>query len=122
MDYVKPQDIIKGMLSTAEVKLNLPIHQLLMRGALAGGFLAVATGLWIVGSLLFPFGLCLAILLGMELLTSSFGLLPCATAAGKGNATPRRVLANWGWVFVGNLLGSLLYAVLLAIVLTTGGT
>ncbi len=39
MDYVKPQDIVKGMLSTAEVKLNLPVHQLLMRGALAGGFL-----------------------------------------------------------------------------------
>jgi len=132
MDYVKPHDIVKSMLSTAEVKLNLPVHQLLIRGALAGGFLAVATslavvaavetGLWIVGSLLFPFGLCLAILLGMELLTSSFGLLPCATAAGKDNAAPRRVLANWGWVFVGNLLGSILYAVLLAIVLTTGGT
>jgi len=110
MDYVKPHDIVKSMLSTAEVKLNLPVHQLLMRGALAGGFLAVATslavvaavetGLWIVGSLLFPFGLCPAILLGMELLTSSFGLLPCATAAGKGNASPRQVLANWGWVFL----------------------
>ena len=132
MDYVKPHEIVKGMLSSAELKLNLSVHQLLMRGALAGALLAVATslavvaavetGLWIVGSLLFPFGLCLAILLGMELLTSSFGLLPCATAAGNENATPRRVLANWGWVFVGNLLGSTLYAVLLAIVLTTGGT
>jgi hypothetical protein len=34
MDYVKPQDMVKGMLSTAEMKLNLPVHRLLMRGAL----------------------------------------------------------------------------------------
>lgn len=131
MDYVKPPDVVKYMLSTAETKLNLPILQLLIRGALAGAFLAVATsmavvaavetGLWIVGALLFPFGLCLAILLGMELLTSSFALLPCATAAGKENAAPGRVCINWAWVFLGNLLGSTLYAVLLAIVLTTGG-
>ena len=132
MDYAKPQEIVKGMLATGQMKLDLPVPQLVIRGALAGAFLAVATsmavvaavetGLWIVGSLLFPFGLCLAILLGMELITGSFALLPCATAAGKGNAAPSRVLANWGWVFLGNLLGSALYAVLLAIVLTTAGT
>ena len=132
MDYAKPQEIVKGMLATGQMKLDLPVPQLVIRGALAGAFLAVATsmavvaavetGLWIVGSLLFPFGLCLAILLGMELITGSFALLPCATAAGKENAAPRRVLANWAWVFLGNLLGSVLYAVLLAIVLTTAGT
>jgi formate transporter len=132
MDYAKPQEIVKGMLATGQMKLDLPVHQLVMRGALAGAFLAVATsmavvaavetGLWIVGSLLFPFGLCLAIFLGMELITGSFALLPCATAAGKENAAPSRVLVNWAWVFVGNLLGSVFYAVLLAIVLTTGGT
>ena len=93
MDYAKPQEVVKGMLATGQMKLDLPVHQLVIRGALAGAFLAVATsmavvvavetGLWIVGSLLFPFGLCLAILLGMELITGSFALLPCATAAGK---------------------------------------
>jgi formate transporter len=57
MDYVKPQDIVKGMLSTAEVKLNLPIHQLLMRGALAGGFLAVATSLAVVAAVETGYGL-----------------------------------------------------------------
>jgi formate transporter len=71
MDYAKPQEVVKGMLATGQMKLDLPVHQLLIRGALAGAFLAVATsmavvetGLWIVGSLLFPFGLCLVILLG----------------------------------------------------------
>jgi formate/nitrite transporter len=132
MDYAKPQEVVKGMLATGQMKLDLPVHQLLIRGALAGAFLAVATsmavvvavetGLWIVGSLLFPFGLCLAILLGMELITGSFALLPCVTAAGKKNAAPIRVLVNWAWIFLGTLLGSVFYAVLLAIVLTTGGT
>jgi|SRR5687768_1055863 len=132
MDYVKPHDMVKGLLVTSEMKLNLPVDQLLLRGALAGAFLAVATsmavvaaietGLWIVGSLLFPFGLCIAVLLGMEIITGSFALLPCAAVSGKDNATPSRILSNWAWVFVGNLFGSTLYAVLLAIVLTTGGT
>jgi formate transporter len=132
MDYAKPQEVVKGMLTTGQMKLDLPVGQLVIRGALAGAFLAVATsmavvaavetGLWIVGSLLFPFGLCLAILLGMELLTSSFALLPCATVAGKENAGPGRVCSNWAWVFLGNFMGSTLYAALFAIVLTTGGT
>lgn len=132
MDYVKPHDMVKALLATSEIKLNLPVHQLLLRGALAGAFLAVATsmavvaavetGLWIVGSLLFPFGLCIAVLLGMEIITGSFALLPCAAVSGKDKATPSRILSNWAWVFVGNLLGSTLYAVFLAILLTTGGT
>jgi formate/nitrite transporter len=82
---------------------------------------AVETGYWIVGSMLFPFGLALAILLGAEIITGSFALLPCAAVAGKENAGLRGVLVNWGLVFLGNLLGSTLYAVLFAIAITTGG-
>jgi formate/nitrite transporter len=131
MDYVKPQEIVSDMVSTGALKLDLPVRHLLIRGALAGAYLGVATsmavtaavetGSWLVGSLLFPFGLCLAVLLRTEIITGSFALLPCATADGKANACVRRVLANWGWVFLGNLIGSTLYAGLLAIVLTTAG-
>ena len=131
MDYVKPQEIVQDMLNTGMTKLDLSVRHLLVRGALAGAYLGVATsmavtaavetGSWLVGSLLFPFGLCLAILLRTEIITGSFALLPCAAVEGKANACMRRVLANWGWVFVGNLIGSTLYAALLAIVLTTGG-
>ena len=32
------------------------------------------------------------------------------------------MIANWGWVFLGNLIGSIAYGVLLAIVLTNMGT
>jgi formate/nitrite transporter len=131
MDYVKPQEIVKDMLSTGAMKLDLQPRDLLIRGALAGAYLGVATsmavtaavetGSWLVGSLLFPFGLCLAILLRTEIITGSFALLPCATVEGNSNACVRRVLANWGWVFLGNLIGSTLYAAMLAIVLTTAG-
>ncbi|HSB44717.1 MAG TPA: formate/nitrite transporter family protein [Nitrospira sp.] len=131
MDYVKPQEIVSDMVSTGALKLDLPVRHLLIRGALAGAYLGVATsmavtaavetGSWLVGSLLFPFGLCLAVLLRTEIITGSFALLPCATADGKANACVRRVLINWGWVFLGNLIGSTLYAGLLAIVLTTAG-
>lgn len=131
MDYVKPHDVVKEMVNTGALKLDVPASHLLIRGALAGAYLGIATsmavtaavetGSWLVGSLLFPIGLCIAILLRTEIITGSFALLPCATAAGKANACVSRVLINWAWVFLGNLLGSLLYAAMLAIVLTTAG-
>lgn len=131
MDYVKPQDVVKEMVSTGVSKLDTPVRHLLIRGALAGAYLGVATsmavtaavetGSWLVGSLLFPFGLCLAVLLKTEIITGSFALLPCVTADGDAKGCVSRVLANWGWVFLGNLIGSTIYAGLLAIVLTTAG-
>ena len=131
MDYVKPQGVVESMVAGGVYKLNVPPRHLILRGMLAGAYLgigtsmavtaAVETGFWIVGSILFPFGLALAILLGAEIITGSFALLPCAAVAGKENAGIRRVLANWGFVFLGNLLGSMLYAVLFAIALTTAG-
>ena len=131
MDYVKPHGVVDSMLAGATFKLDVPPQHLVIRGMLAGAYLgigtsmavtaSVETGFWIVGSLLFPFGLALAILLGTEIITGSFALLPCAAVAGREHAGIGRVLANWGWVFLGNLLGSTLYAVLFAIALTTGG-
>ncbi len=131
MDYVKPPDLANTMLAAGALKVNLPVRHLLIRGALAGAYLGVATsmavtaavqtGLPIVGALIFPFGLCLVILLGTELITGSFALIPCATVERKNGANCGKVLANWGWVFLGNLLGSVLYAVMLAISLTMDG-
>ena len=129
MDYVKPLGVADSMLAGATVKLNLPPRHLLIRGMLAGAYLGIATsmavtvavetGSWIAGSLLFPFGLALAILLGTEIITGSFALLPCAAVASHGQVGMNRVLANWGWVFLGNLLGATLYAGLFALCITT---
>lgn len=129
MDYVKPLGVVDSMLAGGTIKLNVPPRHLVIRGMLAGAYLGIATsmavtvavetGSWIAGSLLFPFGLALAILLGTEIITGSFALLPCAAVASHGRVGMSRVLANWGWVFLGNLLGATLYAGLFALCITT---
>ncbi len=58
-------------------------------------------------------------LLGLELVTGSFALLPISSLDGRINAA--QVLKSWLWVFIGNLIGSLIYAGLISIVLTNGG-
>ncbi len=104
---------------------------LLIRGGLAGAILAAATSLAftgavqtnqpLVGALIFPVGLILIVLLGLDLVTGSFGIVAAAVDR-RATATPRRMLANWGWVFLGNLIGSVVYGGLLAIALTNFGT
>jgi len=130
MDYVKPADVVTAMVESGCNKLKLPPRDLLIRGALSGAILGVATSLAInaslstgqslVGAIIFPVGLVMIVLLGLELVTGSFALVPLACFAGR--ASPGQVLGNWGWVFLGNLLGSIAYGALLAGVLTNMGT
>ena len=126
MDYVKPVDVAAAMVNTGRSKLALSPIDLVIRGGLAGGILAAATSLAItgavqtgqplVGALIFPVGLILIVLLGLDLVTGSFGLLPLPWI--ESDTDTKSVLANWCWVFLGNLIGSVLYGALLAIVLT----
>lgn len=129
MDYVKPVDVATMMVETGRRKLALGPVDLLVRGALAGSILAAATSLAItgavqtgqplVGAIIFPVGLTLIVILGLDLVTGSFGLLPLpllGQTTGSG-----AMLANWSWVFIGNLIGSVVYGGLLAIALTNMG-
>ncbi len=130
MDYAKPADIVASMIDASETKLALAPRDLLIRGAISGALLgastslafgaAVTTGQPLVGAIVFPVGFVMIVLLGLELVTGSFALLPLATLEGK--AGWGAVVANWSWVFLGNLLGSLLFGGLLAIALTNMGT
>jgi formate/nitrite transporter len=129
MDYAKPADVVASMVDTSLKKLALGPQDLLIRGALSGGLLgaatvlaftgAVSTGQPIVGALIFPVSLVMIVLLGLELVTGSFALVPLARLEGK--ATWGAVIANWSWVFVANLLGSIAFGVLIAISLTNMG-
>jgi len=129
MDYVKPVDVAKSMVETGSRKLALPISSLLIRGILSGAILGVATSLALngafttgqplVGALIFPVGLIMIVLLGLELVTGSFALVPLPFL--RGEASGGAVIANWGWVFLGNLIGSIAYGVLIAIALTDMG-
>lgn len=129
MDYAKPTDVVATMIDVSQKKLMLTPRDLLIRGALSGALLATSTSLALggamttgqplVGALIFPVGLIIIVLLGLELLTGSFGLLPLARLEGR--ATWGSIVANWSWLFVGNLIGSVAYGILLAIALTSAG-
>jgi len=130
MDYVGPNDAVAVMVSAGVAKARLARGDLLIRGALSGAILGVATSLAlgaavqtgqsIVGALIFPAGFVMIVLLGLELVTGSFALLPLAWLERKASAAD--VLGNLGWVFLGNLLGALLYAALLATALSMMGS
>ena len=129
MDYVKPADVATAMLETGLRKLTLAPFDLLVRGMLAGALLGVATSLAftgavstgqpLVGALIFPVGLIIIVLLGLELVTGSFALLPLPWLGRE--ASGAAVVTNWTWVFVANLIGSILYGALLAVALTNMG-
>lgn len=118
MDYVTPVEIVSDAVRAAEKKVNLAAGDLLIRGALSGVFLGYATSLaltavsqglpGIVGALIFPVGFVMLVLLGLELVTGNFALLPAAWMEGRIGFGA--LLRNWTWVYAGNLIGSLLYA------------
>src|SRR4030088_3556687 len=129
MDYAKPADVVASMIDVSLKKLALSPRDLLIRGALSGALLgaatalafsgAITTGQPLVGALIFPVSLVMIVLLGLELVTGSFGLLPLARLEGKAGWSA--IGANLSWVFLGNLLGSIAYGILLAIALTNMG-
>jgi formate/nitrite transporter len=129
MDYVKPSEVVSAMIDASVKKLALSPRDLLIRGALSGALLgaattlavtgAVTTGQPLVGALIFPVSLVMIVLLGLELVTGSFAIVPLAQLEGR--ATWGAVIANWSWVFVANLLGSIAFGALIAIALTNMG-
>ncbi len=130
MAYVKPEEIVENMLQAGAKKASLPVKQLLIRGFLSGAFLGYATTLailaatqtgWgIAGALVFPVGFVMIILLGLELATGNFALLPIAVKDRR--TSIERLAVNWSWVLIGNLLGSVTYAYLYCIVATKMGS
>lgn len=130
MDDVRPAEVAAAMVETARHKLALPPGDLLIRGVFSGAILGVAAGLALtavlstdqplLGVLVFPIGLAVIVLPGLELVTGSFGLLPLAWIEGSAGGTA--VLRSWAWVFLGNLAGATACGALLAVVLTTAGT
>jgi formate/nitrite transporter len=130
MDYAKPSDVVASMVDASLKKLALGPRDLLIRGAISGALLgaatslafgaAVTTGQPLAGAIIFPVGFVMIVLLALELVTGSFALLPLAPLEGRSSWTA--VISNWSWVFLGNLLGSILFGGLLAIALTNMGT
>ena len=129
MAYVKPEEIVENMLRAGENKASLSVKDLLIRGSLSGVFLGYATtlaltgitqtGFGIVGAIIFPIGFVMIILLGLELATGNFALLPIAVKDKRISIS--KLAYNWSWVLFGNLIGSIFYALLYTIVITKMG-
>jgi formate/nitrite transporter len=129
-DYVNPKELLQEAVQLAKRKSDLPARDMLIRGILAGAFLGYATSLAIVvtsqglppivGAILFPVGFVMLALLGLELVTGNFALLPAGVMAGTVRIP--KLLRNWGWVYFGNLMGSVLYAALFYLAITNWRT
>ncbi len=130
MDYVAPSKVVSTMLDVGAQKAAAPLRDLLIRGFLAGALLGFATSLAVTtavqtsvpvaGALVFPVGFVMIVLLGLELVTGNFALLPMALLDKR--ATLWQLIRNFGVVFFANLAGSLFYAWLLSISLTMMGS
>ncbi len=132
MDYVAPKDFIKKMIDAGEAKVFMSTRDTLIRAFMAGAILALAaafaititvqTGQPLAGAILFPVGFCLLYLMGFDLLTGVFTLVPLALIDRRPGVTLAGVLRNWGLVFVGNFAGAITVALMMAVSVTFGFT
>ena len=129
MDNLKPAEVISELVHLGAHKAALPAKDILIRGFLSGAFLsfatvlafttAIQTHLDVLGALVFPVGFAIIILLGLELVTGNFAVIPMAVMAGE--TTKSRLAHNWSFAIFGNLVGSLFFGVMFAIYITKAG-
>lgn len=128
MSYVKPAEFVQTMIDAGESKVFMSTRDTLIRGIMAGAVLAIAvavaitaavqTGIPIVGALVFPVGFCILNLMGFDLLTGVFALAPLALFEKRPGVTKAGILRNWLLVGLGNLIGALSVAFLVALTFT----
>ena len=123
-----PAEIADIWISNGVKKANLPIGKMLVLGILAGIYIGFGANIFVlatsaggdafqsmigklIGAALFPVGLMMVILCGAELFTGN-NLLTLALMDKK--ITAGQMLKNWVVVYIGNLIGSVLIAALLA--------
>ncbi len=130
IDSVLPLQMGHDLVEDAVKKSKFNVAQILTRGFLCTPFLAYATALcallvsqgWptAAAGLLFPVGYIMLAVLGLEMATGSFSVMPMAWFAGRVKLAS--VVRNWSWTFVANLVGGIFFAWLLWFSLTKGGT
>ena len=130
MSYLVPSEFVTKMVDAGESKVYMSTRDTLIRASMAGAILALAavfavsitveTGSPIFGAIMFPVGFCMLYLLGFDLLTGVFVLVPLAWIDKRPGVRVGGILRNWGLVFVGNFLGALTVALLMSIVFTYG--
>jgi formate/nitrite transporter len=131
VDYVRAPQMVQTMIEAGASKKDLPAGQIFVRGMFGGAFLAYATSISffavaqgvpsVIAGLLFPTGFIIINLLGVDLITGYFALVPLAFIHGR--MTFGQLLRAWFWVWLGNLAGSVVYDLMIWTGLTlTGAT
>ncbi len=121
MNFFSPAEVASNYIATGKAKVNTPIIKMIILGMMAGAFIAFAgissttvavsvplasVGKF-VGACIFPGGLAMVLVAGSELFTGNclltIPLLQKEISFGG-------MLKNWIFVYIGNLIGSLLVA------------
>ncbi len=130
MSYLAPAEFATKMVDAGESKIFMSARDTIIRAFMAGAILALAavfaitiavnTGSFLLGAILFPVGFCMLYLMGFDLLTGVFVLAPLAWLDKRPGVTISGVLRNWGLVFIGNFAGALTVAFMIAFIFTYG--
>jgi len=118
-----PKEIAQNYITIGTAKTKLPISKMLVLGMLAGMFIALAgvgatvssatittaSVAKLVGACVFPVGLAMVLLAGSELFTGNCLLIIPVL---EKKASLGGMLKNWIFVYIGNLIGSLIVAAL----------
>jgi len=121
VDYVRAPQLVQTMIEGGASKKDLPAGQIFVRGMFGGALLAYATGIAfyaaaqgvppVIAGLLFPVGFIIINLIGFDLITGYFALVPLAVIHRR--MTFGDLLRTWFWVWFGCLAGSLVYDAML---------
>lgn len=130
MSYLQPYEFVTKMVDSGESKVYMSTKDTVIRAFMAGAILglsaafaitvAISTASALIGAMLFPVGFIMLYLMGFDLLTGVFVLVPLALLDKRAGVTVNQVLRNWGLVFLGNFAGALVVAFMLSFVLTYG--
>lgn len=109
--------ILRGFMSGAYIAMGGALATVCSTGVVAGdaavryGFQSAGIGALVTGAV-FPVGLIITVLTGAELFTGDAMLAPMAAFIHK--ISWAQVLNLWVWVYIGNLIGSIVYAYIMA--------
>ncbi len=137
MVFHPPVAIVAKAGDAGKYKVGLPAWNMLLRGFMAGAYIAMggalatvcSTGIQagdaalrygtasagfaqLITGAVFPVGLIIIVLTGAELFTGDAMLAPMAAFIHK--ISWAAVLNLWVWVYIGNLIGSIVYAYIMA--------
>ena len=137
MVFHPPVAIVAKAGDTGKYKVGLPAWNMVLRGVMSGAYIAMGAALatvcstgilasdaamrsgfasagmaqFILGAV-FPVGLIITVMTGAELFTGDAMLAPMAAFIHK--VSWAQVLNLWLWVYIGNLIGSILFAYIMA--------